>query len=121
MIYPRTISIYRPASPTNGGGGLQVGLVPYQGLQPSDETAIASGISASIQAEALGNTRSTGDIPSDGAGPVKWTIYVPKTALILGDVRDDDIVVDELGDRYQVSAAYWNILGYKIMTIRLKA
>jgi len=120
-IYVRTISIYRPEPETDGSGNLTPGNVGYSGLSSAiAQTLLFEGIPASIQAEALGSVRFGADVPADAPGPVKWSIYIPKRALKLGDVQDRDTVVDDLNNRYQVAFSYWNILGYKLGTIKLQ-
>ena len=50
-----------------------------------------------------------------------WAIYVPPSALPRGSVKDRDIILDDEGIRYQVGQAYWEVLGYKLVCIRLEA
>jgi hypothetical protein len=109
FIYPRTITISRPFN-TSG-----VGALPYQGLDPSDETVIATGIIASIQKESSVSLQS--GLPGDVASGSEWAIFF---VLPNGTLLDRDIITDDLGERYQVMAAYWNSLGYKAICERLQ-
>ena len=113
FLYPRTISITRPAAPAG------VGVQPYSGLQASTETAVASGISASIQLDRSGE-RPLGGLPGDAAGRGTWKIMIPRAQLAKGVVLDQDVVTDDQGLRYQVTNAYWDSLGYALRTERLK-
>lgn len=117
-MYPRTVSITRPlAQDSNAGGN-----VGYLGQNRLSETTIFTGLPASIQAPSIGSRRVGGDsLPADAPGPIRWNVFVPKANLAKGSVQDRDIVIDDEGLRYQVAAAYWNLLGYKLQTIRLEA
>jgi len=102
FIYPRTISISRPATdpvPTLTPG--------YRDLDPTAETSVAVGIPASIQADRTGGSNKA-DLPSDVSSTV-WRIFFRGD---LGLLRDRDIITDDLGTRYKVIGAYWNSLGY---------
>ncbi len=110
FIYPRTISISRP-NPTTG-----VGSLPYQGLIPSDETLLFSGLPASIQHG--GGTANKAGIPADTMSSPTWQIFIP--TIPMGSIQDRDIVTDDLGERYQIQASYWNSLGYNCTCERLQ-
>ena len=97
FLYPRTISISRP------NANDRVGTQPYGGLQPGNETTIATGIKAHIQSDRQGKRPDTG-LPADAAGQSIWKIIF-KAAL--GLVRTDDVITDDLGNRYQVISADW--------------
>jgi len=100
FLYPRLIAISRQnPNPV-------VGAQPYGGLQESNETIIASGIAAKIQADRQG-TRPDTRLPGDAAGESIWKIIF-KAAR--GLVQDRDIITDDLGNRYQVISAYWGPL-----------
>lgn len=133
-IYPRTIAITRPASAQSTSGGAasapasQVGgSVPYIGLREptatggTSEPTIATGIPASIQALGSRVVAPLDALASSAAGPIRWKIFIPASALAKGAIRDRDIVTDDEGNRYDVSAAYWNSLGYALETVRLEA
>jgi hypothetical protein len=126
MLYPRTIEVHRlktNAGPTDSA----VGLVGYSGAEqstsPSDaqgETVLFTGISASIQAGATGRKKNS-SLPQDVIVQPTWIIMTPKRALKRGSVRDRDIVIDDESYRYEVGQAYWNLLGYRLICIRLEA
>lgn len=114
FIYPRTVTISRP--------GAQPNRVGFQGQSPSSdpkkETLIADCIPASIQASRTGG-KSTVELPGDSA-PQTWRLYCPKSALDPDEVQNRDIVVDDLGRRFQVVADYVNSLGAGIHMQRLE-
>jgi hypothetical protein len=105
FMYPRTISVKRPA--TNSG----TGAIGYGGELPSTETSILSGMAASIQHRS-GQGRTVTGLPADAPKGADWYIFVPKAAE--GSITENDIITDDLFKRYQVIAAYWNSLGYRV-------
>lgn len=124
-IYPRLISIRRVRHVA--GIEDQIGFVGYSGETASTEAGAANGediliggIPASIQPRQSGRKKD-GTLPQDAVFAATWFIFVPKNALAKGFVRDRDIVVDDEGYRYEVSQAAWNLLGYKLVCIRLEA
>jgi hypothetical protein len=127
MLYPRTIAVHRPLSVA--GVTDAIGGVGYSGMTDAPaagdastqgEKVLFTGIRASIQAGPTGRKRDSA-LPSDAVVQPTWRIFVPKRALAQGAVRDRDIVVDDEGYRYEVAQAYWNLLGYALMCIRLEA
>src|SRR5689334_8568963 len=124
-LYPRKIEVHR--AKTSATTTSTVGLAGYSGMttEPAagdaqGETVLFTGVPASIQAAQTGRKRD-GSLPSDAVWAPTWRIYVPKSALPKGSVRDRDIVVDDEGSRYQVAQNYWNLLGYQLICIRLEA
>jgi hypothetical protein len=122
-LYPRLIEVHRLK--TDSDVSTAVGLAGYSGAEqsqtsPQGETVLFTGIPASIQAEQTGRKRSTA-LPQDAVFAPTWWIFVPLSALAQYSVRDRDIILDDEGYRYEVAQAYWNILGYKIVCIRLEA
>ena len=109
FLYPRVISIFRDAEPT--AGGLQSYVAPNQGA------LVASGIAASIQLKKQVGTQPA-DLPADISRRTYWNIMFRSP---LGTVFDNDTIVDDLGVRYQVTAAYWNSLGYNCLCERMEA
>jgi hypothetical protein len=126
QVYPRIIQVGRQA--TNAGAAdTTIGLAGYSGAEaapaPADPQGILwlfTGIAASIQAGPTGRKKDSA-LPQDVVFMPTWNIYVPLSALAKGTVRDRDIIVDDEGYRYEVGQAYWNILGWKIICIRLEA
>ena len=112
FIYPRTISVKRPAA--NSG----TGSIGYGGEIPSTETAIASGLPASIQHHS-GQGRTVTGLPADAPKGADWYIFL-KAAVAEGTITENDIVIDDLGKRYHVIAAYWAPLGYRRATTLLR-
>ena len=115
FVYPRTITITRPPVRTSG----QVGPIEYQVLDPSQETLIASNVPASIQ-RVRTNLRLAANLPSDIIRGSDWSIFIPNRGLARGIMKDNDIITDDEGIRYQVSSAYWNSLGYNATCERLQ-
>lgn len=105
FIYPRTTVITRPNATTG------IGALPYQGLDPTQEQTLFTNIPASIQHR--GNTAQKAGIPADAKSEPMWEIIWPPNYLPLGSLMERDIVTDDLGNRYQIAAAYWNSLGYQ--------
>lgn len=115
FMYPRTISVYRPA-PLVG-----LGPVAYGGVSHTPGTLIKAGMAANIQFKRAGGTPDTG-LPSDPAGGAgSWRIFLDRRIATLGLILDRDIIIDDLGQRYVVVAAYWNSMGYAIIANILEA
>lgn len=112
FIYPRLVSISRP-DPTTG-----IGALPYQGLDPQEETVLFTNIMASIQHG--GGTANKAGLPADTMSAPTWKIFIPWHALAFGSIQDRDVITDDLGERYQVQASYWNSLGYNCTCERLQ-
>jgi hypothetical protein len=102
FLYPRCISISRPNLDTG------IGAQPYGGVLQSNETRIACGIAAHIEAERQG-TSPVARLPADAAGESIWRIMFRASRSL---VQSRDIITDELGNRYQVISASWQPLGY---------
>jgi hypothetical protein len=122
-MYPRLIAVHR--SITVAGSSDAIGGVGYSGMQQSTsngmgETALFTGIPASIQATAAGRKKMD-TLPSAAVFSPTWVIYIPLKALAKGSVRDGDTIVDDEFYRYEVGQAYWNILGHRLNTIRLES
>ena len=113
FIYPRTITISRPNQTT------QVGTIGYQGVLPSDETILFTNIPASIQKKA-GLRAPIAKLPADVTQNYSWNIFVWLKFLPKDSIKNNDIVTDDRGDRYQVYANYWNSLGYNMTAERLQ-
>ena len=126
MLYPRRIEVHRlksNAGPTDAA----VGLVGYSGAEqstdpsnPAGETVLFTDIPASIQAAQTGRKKD-GALPGDAVFAPTWRIFTPKRSLARGSVRDRDIILDDEAYRYEVAQAYWNLLGYQLVCIRLEA
>jgi hypothetical protein len=126
-LFPRMIAVHRSKTVAVSGGVQQIGNVGYSGREestsPSDpegEIVLFTGISASIEAVAIGRTRG-GIVPADAAEKPQWRILVPVANLAQYSVRDRDIIVDDEAYRYIVVQAWFTPLGYQLACIRLEA
>lgn len=116
FIYSRTVSFYRQ------GTQLAAGNVGYMGRSRPAETLILANVKASVQCPNTGTNRTgDGKLADDAPGPVRWLIFTPKGAVPKGAIKANDIVIDDELNRYQITAAYWTPISYKIHTIRLEA
>lgn len=106
FLYPRTVSFHRPAGQTQGG------RIGYGGQVQASETVIATGIPASIQERKEG-MRAPAGLPSDGRQP-EWWVFISRPKLANGTLKVGDVMIDDLDNRYQVLAPYWDSLGYRL-------
>jgi len=112
FLYPRTVSFHRPAGQPQGG------LLGYGGQIQANEVVIASGVPASIQERKEG-IRAPAHLPSDGRQP-EWWVFIARFKLSNGTLKAGDIMIDDLGNRYQVLAPYWDSLGYRLTVVLLE-
>jgi hypothetical protein len=122
FLYSRVIDIHR-ADPVAVSGAANVATLeaPYSGVTSTSETVLYTGVAASIQYKDR-DLRLTAPLPADTTRPGGWNIYIPNSAGIpASGITENDIVIDELGRRYQVEAAYPNPLGWKLHARFLKA
>ncbi len=103
FIYPRTVSVYRQTARTG------IGLVNYGGETPATEAVVVSGLPASIQHVREKGTPE-GKVPADAPLRSGWNFFIPSNDRTL--ITERDVLVDDIGKRYIVTAAYWNSLGY---------
>jgi len=113
FIYPRVVAITRPATLSPS----QVGAIDYQVLDADQETIVAIGLPASIQQDRTG-MRLTANLPGDILRGMCWSIFI--RPITKGVLKDNDIITDDEGIRYQVTAAYWNSLGVNAKCERLE-
>jgi hypothetical protein len=123
MLYPSTVAVHRLK--TVAGSADAIGLVGYSGAEqsttsPQGETVLFTKVRANIQASQTGRKKDSA-LPQDAVSAPTWRIYIPRTALARGSVRDRDVIVDDEMYRYEVAQAYWNVLGYQLVCIRLEA
>lgn len=111
FMYPRIIRITRPNTSN------AIGAQPYQGLNTTNETVIATNIPANIQETKESRQPST-DLPGDVIRQTLWNIFFK---LPNGTVNERDIITDDLNLRYQVTGAYWNSMGYNCLCEKLQA
>lgn len=121
FLYPRVISVRRSRSVA---GETTVGGTTYQGREantsvadPQSETVLLTGISASIQSRGVGRVAHA-LLPGNVTDHPQWRILT--MPMPLGSIRDDDIIVDEEGYRYQVAQNYWTPMGYRLDAVRLE-
>jgi hypothetical protein len=113
FIYPRRITISRPNQDNT------VGTIGYQGVLPSNETVLFTNIPASIQKKS-GIKKPIAGLPADVTQGYAWNIFVWLSFLPKNAVKNNDIITDDLGSRYQVYANYWNSLGFNMTCERLE-
>ena len=114
FLYPRLATFLRPS------GQQGVGALPYGGQTVFNEQPVAGAdnIRCSIQERREGTQGSL--TPGDGYKPT-WYVFVPRAALANGTLQERDVMVDDLGKRFQVIAAYWDSLGYRLTIVSLEA
>jgi hypothetical protein len=114
-MYPRLVAVTRPN--TNDAPGDR----GYSGVTKPDETAIASGLAASIQFTGRLSV-PLGGTPSDATDRAGWRIIIPASvAPADGTITERDIATDDLQRRYQVFAAWWDVLGFNLQVELLEA
>jgi hypothetical protein len=107
FLYPRTVDVHRPA-PNTGTGALG-----YSGEIAATEAVIARSLPASIQHRAA-KGKPAAALPADAVSRADWFVYIPKRAAAIGLITERDVIVDDLENRYQVTAAYYGSLGYRL-------
>lgn len=91
------------------------------GTDAQGVTVLFTGIACSIQAKQSGRKKDSA-LPQDAVFAPTWVIiFPPGSSPAKGTIRDRDIIVDDEGYRYEVAQAYWNLLGYQLICIRLEA
>lgn len=113
-MYERVIAIHRPIIPN------QVGPIGYQGLLPSQEVVIFTGIPATIQYQ-LRRNPPLPRVPADAFSSALWHMWIPLGYIIDGDVTERDIVVDDLARRFQLFGAWPNQMGQMLAGELLQA
>ena len=100
----RTVTVSRPQQQYG------VGQAPYGGNTAQNETAVITGYPASLLISAKTN-ESTAKLPGDAkqAGWMLLLPIIPSGAVVL----NDDIVVDELNNRYIVIGAELTDMGWR--------
>lgn len=118
FLHPRTVSVSRP----NAVAPIAAGVLPYSGETQggSGETEVLSCLPANItQARA----RSSGmvDIPASSDSVAYWISIPARAGVKNGDILTRDIIVDDLGVRYQVASPNWNSMGFRVYAEMLQA
>ncbi len=112
FLYPRTADFHRPGAQTG------VGAQPYGGQIVGTETVIVTGVRCSIQERREGTQGNL--LPGDGSKP-NYYVFIPESALANGTLRNRDILINDLGERFQVISNYWDSLGYRLSVVALEA
>jgi hypothetical protein len=101
----RTVTVFRPQQQAG------VGAVGYGGNTAQNQTAIATGFPASVLINAKADNSSV-KLPGD-TRQAWWNLLLPP---IPGNIiiQDADVVTDEIGNRYVVSAAELTDMGWRI-------
>ena len=69
---------------------------------------------------ASGRNSSSGGLPGDSAGPLKWTITIPPgDASKLPLIMERDFIYDDFGRRFQVSGYQPEAIGARIDCVRV--
>ena len=123
FLYPRTIAVHRTV--TNDPTGTAKGAVGYAGRVQSPDSAgaggesvILSGVPATIQSRGVGRV-AHGLLAGNITSHPQWRILTRPIAN--HTIRDEDIIVDDEGYRYQVAQNYWTPMGYRLDCVRLEA
>lgn len=104
FLRPYTINVYRPTREQT------VGVQSYGGLDKEDEVLVLEAIPANIRLARTG--RQISDIPSDTAfRPFFYIVFKAD----MGSVRTHDVIVDNTGRRFQVTADGWSSMGYQAL------
>lgn len=112
FLYPRKVSIYRPSNQTVAGEN------PYSGLANDQLTILFSSLQCAVQMRKATGTPLLGLPGGQSAKPIYVVLIL---GLKIGDIKDRDVVVDDEGYRYQVTANYWTPLSYQITCERLES
>lgn len=109
FIYPRTISVLRMPVSTD------IDDTAYEGRVPP-LTVILTGLSASIQQKSTTSSAKE-KFPQDASNETYWRIFIRKPPR--GVIKIRDVIVDDLGYKFEVVGDYWNSLGYNVLAKRL--
>jgi hypothetical protein len=121
-LYPRTVDLHRsknPALPSATGLGTYEGReASTAAIDPEGETVIMQSIPCSIESRGIGRATGQMTLPGNVTKHPQWKILTP--SLPLYTIRDNDILIDDEGYRYQVALNSWGITGYTLDCIRLE-
>lgn len=110
ILYPHTVSLRRNNEQPVAGQS------PYDGLQASAETVIQSAMVANLQIDRTGRPPDS-KLPADPIGAPTMKIFFPGTWLGgpgYGVIKINDVLVDGLGNRYQVIVVEWQPIGTQV-------
>lgn len=122
-VYPRKVDIHR--NRTVAGLLDVIGPTGYsgaeQGAGAEGEVPLLIGLPASIQLGSAGRTTVNVGLPGDAVSKPVWKVFIPASVIKQYAVRDRDVLLDDEGYRYEVSANLWTASGYELSTVRLEA
>lgn len=110
LLYPHTVSQRRNEEQPTAGRS------PYDGLQASAETVINSSLVCNIQIDRTGRPPDA-KLPADPIGAPTHKIFFPGSWMggpNYGDIRVRDVLVDGLGQRYQIIVTEWQPLALQV-------
>lgn len=116
FLFPRTVTITLPEGAELDRPGAQ----GYAGLERAKEPVVLRDLPASIQHG--GTSRGSGaELPASAPSKMIYKILIPAHAAPKGSIVLNATVVDDLGDRYQVTAPVWGPLGHNLRCERQDA
>lgn len=121
-LFNRTVAVTRNARlPAAGLGGVSelriatetavLGVITYAGANNFTFVSL-TGVPAEIGPDST--SRDIGSSLPSAARRLDWRIAIQANYAALGTITERDIVTDDLGKRYQVSAATWTFQGYNL-------
>lgn len=114
FLFPRTVIVHRPA--TTGGVGF---VAAYAGHTPEHESAVFTGLQASIQIRREGSANKVG-LPGDGTSPF-FDVFLRRRDVPAGAIHSRDIIIDDLNRRFQVVATDYESLNPRLRCMQLEA
>lgn len=85
---------------------------------PEGEVVLLTGISCNIESRGVGRSAGQMTLPGNVSRNPQWRIMTQP--LPIYTIKDDDILIDDEGYRYQVALNMWTPLGYTLDAIRLE-
>jgi hypothetical protein len=110
LLYPHIVSLRRNMEQPAGGQSA------YDGAQASAETVLIVGMAANVQIDRTGRPPDA-KLPADPIGAPTHKIMFPAVSLGgpgYGTIMNRDILVDGLGQRYQVIVVEWQYIGTQV-------
>jgi hypothetical protein len=106
----RVVSLYKPQSQSG------IGQQGYGGTTTQNQKLFVSGVPCSILQGTKGEKSET-NLPGDTRSPW-WSILMPAS---VGRIAQDDIIINDLGQRYIVSSNEFTDLGYRLTAMMAEA
>jgi hypothetical protein len=121
-LLPRLIDVHRSKNPATSS---DTGLGTYQGREastdfsdPEGEAILLTGVNCDIQSRGIGRSTGAMLLPGNVSKNPQWRIIT--SFIPIHTIRDNDILIDDEGYRYQVALNQWTVLGYVLDCIRLE-